>query len=202
MAIAVLAYGSLITNPGSELEAVTLNRIEGVVTPFRVEFARSSKGRSGAPTLVPVSVGGACVKAVLLEVSVDETEAADIVFRREIDEVGSDRPYCEPPPGSRNRVFIDRLSNFAGFEVVLSTRISDNIDPLSAEILADLAIESAAARDDGRDGISYLIAAKDSGIETLLSPEYEASILRKTGASDLAKALAYVRRQTGHAGTG
>ena len=40
MAIGVLAYGSLITNPGVELAAVTTGSTEGVLTSFAVEFAR------------------------------------------------------------------------------------------------------------------------------------------------------------------
>jgi hypothetical protein len=55
--IGVFAYGSLIGDPGSELEAATIERIENVFTPFGVEFARSSNGHGGAPTLVPVADG-------------------------------------------------------------------------------------------------------------------------------------------------
>jgi len=55
-----LAYGSLIDDPGSEIQPVIARLIEGVETPFKVEFARSSEKRDGAPTLVPVKEGGAC----------------------------------------------------------------------------------------------------------------------------------------------
>lgn len=99
--IGVLAYGSLITNPGPELQAVTVGRIDNVLTPFRVEFARSSTGRSGAPTLVPVDEGGAYVRAVILEVNVSTDEAADIVYRREINKAGSGKRYREYPSTER-----------------------------------------------------------------------------------------------------
>ena len=56
--IGVLAYGSLITDPGSELVAITLAVTKDVLTPFSVEFARKSRKRCGAPTLVPVDHGG------------------------------------------------------------------------------------------------------------------------------------------------
>ena len=38
--IGILAYGSLIDNPGPELEPNTAAKIEDVNTPFMVEFAR------------------------------------------------------------------------------------------------------------------------------------------------------------------
>lgn len=57
--IAILAYGSLIEDPGKELQPLISERIEDVETPFSIEFARSSRSRDGGPTLVPVEVGGA-----------------------------------------------------------------------------------------------------------------------------------------------
>jgi len=50
---------------------------------------------------------------------------------------------------------------------------------------------------DGRDGISYLIAARSSGIETPLSPHYSARILAKTGTADLAASLHAIRDSAG-----
>jgi hypothetical protein len=77
---------------------------------------------------------------------------------------------------------------------VLSTRIAANIFPLSASILADLAISSARQLKDGRDGVSYLMDVKTSGIETPLLPIYEKSILEKTDSADLAAALMAFRK--------
>jgi hypothetical protein len=53
--IGILAFGSLIGNPGDEIAALEIaaERRHGVLTPFPVEFARSSTKRGGAPTLVP-----------------------------------------------------------------------------------------------------------------------------------------------------
>ena len=56
--IGILAFGSLINSPGAEIEAALIGRKLNVCTPFGVEFARSSIGRGGAPTLVPVQQGG------------------------------------------------------------------------------------------------------------------------------------------------
>ena len=47
--IGILAYGSLIDNPGSELGPNTVAKIKDVNTPFRVEFARKSQSRNYAP---------------------------------------------------------------------------------------------------------------------------------------------------------
>ena len=64
--IAILAFGSLIDDPGEELHPRIREQIEGIKTPFSIEFARSSSSRGGGPTLVPVDDGGSPVNAVLL----------------------------------------------------------------------------------------------------------------------------------------
>ena len=43
--------------------------MNNVETPFKVEYGRKSSGRCNAPTLIPVSNGGAKVKATLLILS-------------------------------------------------------------------------------------------------------------------------------------
>ncbi len=59
----ILAFGSLIDDPGQEILDVENCRID-CETPFNVEFARKSgKTRSYAPTLIPVEQGGKKVKA-------------------------------------------------------------------------------------------------------------------------------------------
>jgi hypothetical protein len=194
--IGVLAYGSLITDPGPELAAITVAVTKGVLTPFAVEFARRSRKRGGAPTLMPVDVGGCPVRAVIFQVEGNASEVADIVYRREIHAIGSGKTYSEPAAGRTDAVRIAQLEGLAGFDLVLSTWLAINIDPLSAEVLANLAIASAQALDDGRDGISYLIAARKSGIETPLTPHYATCILAKTGTADLADALRAVQEGT------
>jgi len=59
--IGILAFGSLLDDPGAEISRLIERRIEPVTTPFKVEFARASISRDGAPTLVPVDQGGAAV---------------------------------------------------------------------------------------------------------------------------------------------
>jgi hypothetical protein len=63
--IGILAYGSLIADPGSEIGPLIARRIQ-TVTPFSVEYARlSGKTRGGAPTVVP-HAAGCPVKAEVL----------------------------------------------------------------------------------------------------------------------------------------
>lgn len=191
--IGVLAYGSLITEPGPELAAITIDITTDVLTPFCVEFARSSRKRGGAPTLVPVDAGGCPVRAVIFQVVGTASQVVDIVYRREIHAVGSGKSYVEPAPDRTDAVRIAQFEGLAGFDLVLSTQLAANIDPLSADILADLAIASAQVLHDGRDGISYLIAARASGIETPLTPHYASRVLARTGMADLAAALRAAR---------
>ena len=145
--------------------------------------------QGGAPTLVPVNAGGCPVRAVIFEVEGTASQVADIVYRREIHAVGSGKTYAEPAPDRTDAVRIAWFEGLAGFDQVLSTQLATNIDPLSAEILADLAIASAQALSEGQDGISYLIAAQASGIETPLSPHYAACILAIAGTATLTAAL-------------
>jgi hypothetical protein len=191
--IGILAYGSLISDPREEIRGATTETTRDVITPFKIEFARSSVKRGGAPTLVPVESGGAAVSAIIYRVDVTDAHAADMLYRREIDGVGTGRVYTEPSPKNMKAVRIDKIFDLAGYDLVLSTRIVPNIEPLTAQRLAELAIESVRKQGIGRDGISYLIAAKRNGIHTPLSAGYEAEILRRTGASDLEAALPLIK---------
>ena len=187
--VGILAYGSLISDPGCEIKSAMSNIIYDVMTPFQVEFARSSNGRGGAPTLVPVITGGARVNGKVFVMDLSENEAINALYRREIDKVGTGKTYKRPNKITDKTVVVERLTDFAELDVVLYTKIAATIDPLTAERLASLAIESVARAKPGCDGISYLIAAKEYGIVTALSQGYEAEILRKTGCETLEQAL-------------
>lgn len=187
--IGILAYGSLIGDPGPELAAVTRPIIDNVPTPFGIEYARSSRGRGGAPTLIPVDDGGVSVngKVLVLNDDVAPGSARDMLWRRETNRVGSNRGYTPPSPVTPNTVVITEHAGLAGIDLVLATRISANFSPLTAEKLADLAIASAysEAGPQRRDGISYLLDAKTAGIVTPLTAPYEHEILRQTGTGSL-----------------
>lgn len=194
--IGILAYGSLISDPRAEIKSHHTEVIKDVMTPFHVEFARSSSSRGGAPTLVPISNGGAQVRGQVFVMNLSEEEATHALYRREIGKEGqTDRLYKRPKVVTEKNVVVERLTNFAGLDVVLYTQIAATITPLTAGTLADLAIESVAKADPGLDGITYLKAAKESGIVTALSPSYETEILRKTGCETLEQALAKLQSQ-------
>ncbi|MBB4420939.1 cation transport regulator ChaC [Rhizobium leguminosarum] len=193
--IGVLAYGSLINEPGAELEKVIARRMSaGILTPFRVEFARSSNSRKGSPTLVPVEEGQR-VKAVILVLQdhVTMAEAKDMLWRRETrSRTGN---YVQPATPNANTVLVKEIEQFHGVGSVLYTSIAANIAEVSAKKLAELAIGSAEAvikgeLQAGRDGITYLRDAINAGIKTRLTDAYQASILQQTGTADLDAAIA------------
>ena len=87
--IGILAYGSLIKEPGPEIEPVIIKRIP-TQTPFPVEFARLSIGRGGGATVVP-HTSGIPVRAeiLVLEPGVSFEEARNRLWRRETRKVGT-----------------------------------------------------------------------------------------------------------------
>src|SRR5262245_30159590 len=91
--VGILAYGSLIDDPEEEMDSATVAVKGPVLTPFKVEFARKSKTRKGAPTLIPVEHRGAPVEAKILVLDVSEIEAANRLYRRETRQVGTGRVY-------------------------------------------------------------------------------------------------------------
>ncbi|MDA2933545.1 hypothetical protein MYX82_04295 [Acidobacteria bacterium AH-259-D05] len=194
--IAILAFGSLIDDPGTEIEdAIAADR--KVQTPFSVEFARLSETRNGAPTLVPVDAGGDRVEASLLvlkdEVSLEE--AKSMLWRRETDQVGSGKNYKESKTPSPNKVLVKDFEGFEDLDHVLFVDFPSQgklKDP-TAELLADQAINSARSRCDRKDGISYLLNAKKSGIVTPLTADYERKILDKTKTRSLEEARGKLR---------
>jgi len=190
--VGILAYGSLITDPGRDIAPLIQNYLP-MQTPFKIEFARSSSGRSGAPTLVPVDNGGSHVLAQLmvLGASVDAEIAEDLLYCREIDQVGSGKTYPRDRVPKSGQVQIVRSKGLTAADPVLYTKIDANLKNPTADVLADLAIESARgdAGTHGRDGITYLRDAKNAGISTPLMASYESEILRRTGASTLGEAI-------------
>jgi hypothetical protein len=111
-----------------------------------------------------------------------------MLWRRETDTTtGTYRPPDRP---TSNTVLIDEYSDFPGY-LALSTRIASNIEPLTADRLAEFAIQSAMNQSIARkeNGISYLQRAKNAGVTTRLTNDYEAAILRQTSTGSLEEAL-------------
>jgi hypothetical protein len=193
--LGILAFGSLMMTPGPEIASVIVGRIKGVKTPFKVEFARKMKARGYAPTLIPVeSGGGAEVSAEILVMRDDVAPdlAADMLWRRETHQTGRQR-YRRPAVIGRDDVIVETIHDLAGVRTVLYTKLGPNIDRLSADTLADLAIHSVRTASPGEDGITYLMDAKRRGIETPLMHDYERAILRQTRTRTLRDAVNQLR---------
>lgn len=183
MAVGIIAFGSLLTNPGWEIAAATAYHAHGLVSPFPVEFARSSRNRDGAPTLVPCDAGSQVeCSVIVLEDGMVLEEARDLLFRRERDRVGSGET-CTP----RWQAWLPIQRGFGPTEVSIYTALPGEIQPLTAEHLATLAVTSAQALAGKakRDGITYLADALDHGIKTPLTDQYKEEILKLLGASTL-----------------
>ncbi len=186
--VGVLAYGSLIDDPGEELAAVTTEIVRNVLSPIPVEFGRMSKSRGYAPTLVP-HPEGACVRAAIRKLDCSVEEAVDMLWRRETRTADRSRGYPGARPDQLNAVQVEKIVGHEVCETLLYTKIGANVDPLTAEHLAELAIGSVGIAKPGLDAISYLMSAVANGIETRLSRAYELEILRQTEAPDLGTAL-------------
>ena len=76
---------------------------------------------------------------------------------------------------------------------MLYTQIAANIQPLNAQELARLAVESVGKAKPGMDGITYLMDALSRGLKTPLSNPYEAEVKRLAGAESLKHALEKLR---------
>jgi hypothetical protein len=189
--VGILAYGSLIGDPGAEIEPHITRRIS-CRTPFKLEFARASRTRKGGPTLVPYKDGSEVAAQILL-VDLSLKEATNRLYRRETRNTDPNTFYVPPKIMTLNTVVVESLRSVEGVETVLYTKIGPNIEEPTAIKLAELAVNSARALQDGKDGISYLINAKRFGIQTPLTPNYETEILRLTGTDSLEAALASTR---------
>lgn len=209
MSIGILAYGSLISDPGKEIYEATLKVIEDVETPFCVEYARKSQTRNNAPTLVPVPCGlGSKVNGVIfvLTEDMDEKSAMNILYRRESHQVCTTEVYNAQ---SLRSVRIECVKNFMGVDTVFYTVIKPNfkeiLDPSlssqqKAALLAEAAINSLTSKtySIGTDGISYLHNNIQNGIMTPLTDPYREEILRRANyARDLMAARAYFASQKG-----
>ena len=188
-AIGILAYGSLIADPGVEIHPLVVDRIE-TLTPFPVEYARFSATRGGAPTAVP-HLRGRPVRAhvLVLAEAVPLAGARNLLWRRETRNEGSGKDYRESQ--NANAVVVRDLPGFCGLAHVLYTDFNPEgkiTDP-DPESLARATIESVGRAEAGKDGISYLIGLLEARVETALTARYVAEILSQTGAYDLACAL-------------
>ncbi len=202
--IGILAYGSLIADPGWEIGNLIDRTIMEVETPFAVEYARKSDTRSGAPSLVPVPDGkGGHVQSCLfvLKPYTRIQSAKNILYRREIHQIGNrSKIYIHSNNPGVNKTTVDEIHNFKDVDLVLYTRIGANLpaildenitDQEKAEQLARLSINSINEMTffTCQDGIHYLAAAMHYGVTTRLTELYKQAILHLTdNAPDLTEA--------------
>ena len=195
--IGILAYGSLINDPGVEIEPLIARRVS-TQTPFPVEYARLSQSRGGGPTVVPHS-SGRPVRAEILVFrdGVSLAQAQDLLWRREVRKEGTGRRYSlgDGP----NSVLVKDWPEYQGVSHVLYTDFPEagKVATPTAEILAQASVASVAEAPVGKDGISYLLQLIASGVETALTADYKAAILHLTGAGTLQQALSSLH-VTGH----
>lgn len=195
--IGILAYGSLIEDPGFEIEPHIIETISDTETPFRIEFVRTSPIRGGGPTVVPVEHGGSSVRGTVfvLHESITRKRALDLLWRRETRNEGTTLGYKKPTRPDPNKMLAVELRNFAALGVVFYAKFGATLADPTPDELADLAIKSVAteAGKRGRDGISYLLSLKRQGIVTPLMAAYERAVLDRTSAASLDEALTAVR---------
>lgn len=192
-AIGILAYGSLMSDPGTEIIGVMMRRIP-TMTPFSVEYARLSGTRGGAPTVVPHSSGKPVKGEVLvLSDAVSVEEAKNLLWRRETRKERSGRVYQEG--FGPNAVLVRDSPGFCSLDHVLYTDFnpSGKINAPDPGELAKAAMDSVAKAKPGKDGISYLMDLISAGVETALTRSYANEILALTDSSSLAEALGRIR---------
>ena len=212
--IGILAYGSLITEPGCEIEDVLDHVIRDVQTPFPVEYARKSSTRAGAPTLVPVPAGcGAPVKAVILVLKkyTRRQMAQNFLYRREIHKEGDKKVLYDDQVQRQKQdaLVIESIYNQFGLSVIYYTALKPNFTEIldanctreeKAELLAQAAIGSVTQKTyaKGLDGIQYLADNIAVGVVTALTEAYAQALLKKAGnAANLDQARRFIAQERG-----
>ena len=185
--VGILAFGSLIGDPGPEIGPKIIMRIK-CQTPFGVEYGRLSQTRGGAPTLVPHEKGAPVSAEILvLDDAVSENEARDMLSRRERRKEGTGERYSKSD--SPNSVLVSSANDNPCVETVFYTDFNPSgKKTLTAKELADAAIESVKKAEEGKDGITYLMNNIAAGIETPLTAAYRDEVLRQMNADSLSAA--------------
>jgi hypothetical protein len=193
--VGILAFGSLINDPGDELKSRIVSAIK-TQTPFPVEYGRYSEGtRGGGPTLVPHQMGSPVAAEILvLDDTVTVNEATNILWRRETRKTGAEI-YAEG--ASPKSVLVRRFNDDPRVSTILYTNFHDagKISNPTVRELAEHAIHSVEIAAKGMDGITYLINAIKCGIETPLTRAFRDEILRQTNTPTLEEALSNVKEE-------
>jgi hypothetical protein len=118
-----------------------------------------------------------------------------MLWRRERRQEGTGATYSRSAGDSS--VLVEEFHDDSCVSTVLYTdfNASGKIPHPTAADLAKRAIASVAAAKVGMDGITYLMNAIRSGIETPLTADYKAEILKQTVALTLEDALKEVKER-------
>jgi hypothetical protein len=170
--VAILAYGSLLYQPGPELAAVIVRRTP-CRTPFPVEYGRASARWGGGPVLTPHPDGGPVDGALLhLADAIDLGTAVDMLATR------------EGLPDPRGVIEVTGIAD----ALVLTAALPRNL-PAPDMTPAELARRAIASVATGpRNGVAYLRGAMECGIATPRTGAYAAAVLEIAGADTLEQA--------------
>lgn len=175
--IAIFAYGSLIEDPREPIKSHIFERIPHI-SPFKVEYARSSTTRGGGATLV-IYPGGGNVQGQILLLDLIYSEAnlrlvMEWVRRRE-----------------KTKSEWIKYMRVGDYNHVIYCDIASNIEP-NPQLLAEKSIESVRKcklkGEPDKNGIRYLIEKIKDGVITPLTEEYKNEILRLTKTKRLEEA--------------
>ncbi|MBU4502272.1 MAG: hypothetical protein KKA79_06755 [Nanoarchaeota archaeon] len=182
--IAILAYGSLIWEPGEEIKQHIIAVVD-CITPFNVEYAqRSYKSRGGAPTLTKISGIGNKTRAKLLVLDYHNTiegkkKVYSLICQRENTPKKEWNDEAEPP----KPIYITNLEDYDS--VFYCAFKGEPENTITSENLVNWAKESViACNKEGKienNGVRYLINCYKNGVVTPLTEEY----IQKLGGTNV-----------------
>jgi hypothetical protein len=181
--IAIVAYGSLIYEPGEAL-AELVQETEPYRTPFSVEYGRQSKKWGGGPVLT-VDPRGEPVdgQRMILKPGLTLGEVIDVLAAR------------EGIPSAHGIIEIESPGALTELTCALPRNLeADDMAP------AALAARAASSVSNGAlNGVAYLRGAVGVGVRTARTDEYVAALLETSGGGDLfdaeARLLAFSRSE-------
>jgi hypothetical protein len=168
--LAIMAYGSLISEPGPELRALIAERLPRA-TPFPVEFGRASHRWGGGPVLVPHPAGA-------------PVEGRLLVLRRGVS-------LGRAVEALREREGLPSADGVVAVEVddderlVLTASLPRNLPAPDLRPTALARRAAASVRAGPRNGVAYLRRVTACGVSTPRSGEYAKEVLRLAGAETL-----------------
>jgi hypothetical protein len=167
--VAILAYGSLISEPGPGLRPLIVDRVP-CLTPFPVEFGRASQRWGGGPVLVPHADGGPVAgRLLVLHPAIGLGRAVDLLAAREGLSSGAGVIEVDMP----------------GPLMVIAAALPRNLPApeVRPPALARRAASSVSA--GPRNGVAYLRIVMDAGVSTPLTARYADAVLALSGAETL-----------------